>query len=265
MSKTKWNLFGAFKKKKKDDTIILFPDPKDVFTEPDMEVYFTPILTYNYKLEEKEYKIHILTSAGLICENNYLNSEYRFFGFNYINGKYKFMGNLNTFGNSQIKEIYSFLREDFDKNKDYYLEQKVSITDYVKLVKSLARKAGFFTESQSICIYIENFYSHEMIKYNYEKTKKLKHLFEITNSVLPNEKPYFFDSEETEKLLENFYSSLKEYFKARYDFKHAKPVCSADTFRFSNFTSLAVTFLNPEENIIYTFEYTKKLIFTKNL
>lgn len=34
MSKTKWNLFGAFKKKKKDDTIILFPDPKDVFTEP---------------------------------------------------------------------------------------------------------------------------------------------------------------------------------------------------------------------------------------
>lgn len=257
MSKEKWKLFGAFRKKEKENDIILFPDPKDVFTEPEMEMYFTPILTYNYESNEREYKIHILTSAGLICENSYLNSENRFFGFQYIDKKYKFLGNLNTFGNSQIKEVFKFLKSDFEKNKDYYLEQKVTLADYIKMIKPLAKRAGIFTEGQSLSTYLENFYSYELIKYNYKKTNKLKHLFEITEAVQKNNASYFFHENETKNMLTYFYNNLNDYFKTRYDFKNAKPICAVDTFKFTNFISLAVIFFDKEKNIVYNFEYSK--------
>lgn len=256
MSK-KWNPFGNFRKKRKENDITLFPDPKDVFIEPGMEMYFTPLLTYNYKLNDKEYKIHILTSAGLICENSYLNSENRFFSFKYLNGKYIFIGNLHTFGNSDIKDVYSFLREDFDKNKNYYLEQKVPLTDYMKIIKPLVRKAGTFTEGQSLSSYAENFYSYEMEKYNYEKTGKMLHLFEITEAVSQTKKQFFYNTDETNEILANFFGTMNEYLKNRYNFKDTKPVCAVDTFCFTNFSSTAVTFFNPEESIVYTFEYSK--------
>lgn len=261
MNIEKWNLLNAFTKntkKKKEADIILFPKTEDVFAEEGLEMFFTPILTYNYLLNGKKYKIHVLTSAGLICENSYLNSEDRFFGFRYVDGKYKFIGNLNTFGNSQIKEVYHFLHEDFEKNKDYYLEQKVNITDYMKMIKPLVRRAGHFTEEQSICTYTENFYSYEMTKYHYEKIGKLKHLFEITEFVHGIDAPYFFDTAKTLELLKGFYEKLSDYSKMRYDFENAKPVCSVDTFKFTTFSSTAVTFLNPEKNLVYTFEYTAR-------
>lgn len=262
MNIEKWSLLNAFTKngrnlKKENSDITLFPKAEDVFVESGLEMYFTPILTYSCFFEEKKYDIHILTSAGLICENSYLNSEDRFFGFKYINGKYSFMGNLNTFGNSQIKEVYNFLREDFEKNKDYYLEQKVNITDYMKMIKPLARRVGHFTEAQSICTYIENFYSYELAKYHYEKTGKLKHLFEITDAVYNKDRSYFFDGEKTAELLKDFYEKLGEYYQNRYDFKNIKPVCSVDTFKFTSFAATAVTFLNPEKNLVYTLEYTE--------
>lgn len=257
MAKEKWSIFKAFKKNKKNNDIILFPNPKDVFADAEMEMYFTPLVTYNYKSNGKEYKIHVLTSAGLICENSYLNSENRFFGFQYVDGKYKFLGNINTFGNSDIKEVYYFLREDFEKNRDYYLNQKVPVTDYIKMIKPLMKKAGHFGETQSLCTYAENFYSHEISKYNYEKTGKLKHLFEITEALYPQKTPYFYNAEEAHEILQNFYSNLGEYFKNRYDFKNAKPVCVVDTFKFSNFSSSAIVFLKAEDNLVYIAEYNR--------
>lgn len=257
MTRESWNIFRTFKKSKKDSDIILFPDPKNVFADSEMEMYFTPLITYNYRTDNREYKIHILTSAGLICENSYLNSENRFFGFQYIDEKYKFLGNLNTFGNSDIKEVYYFLRQDFEKNKDYYLNQKVSISDYIKLIKPLMKKAGHFTETQSLCTYAENFYSYEISKYNYEKTGKLQHLFEITEILYPQDKPYFYNVEEAQEILQDFYNNLGDYFKNRYDFKNAKPVCVTDTFRFTNFSSSAIVFFKPEENLVYIAEYNR--------
>lgn len=248
-------LLNVFKKKKKESDIVLFPEPEEVFAEPEMEMYFTPLITYTLKKNNKEYKIHLVTTAGLICENDYLYSENRFFGFKYIDGKYSFLGSLHTFGNSQIKEVYSFLKEDFEKNKDYYLEQKVNLNDYIKMIKPLAKRAGTFTEGQSLCSYAENFYSHELEKYYYKKTGKLMHLFAITDGVIPQkQKKYFYNTEETIEILKNFYTVLNDYYKNRYDFDDTKPVCAADTFAFTNFTSTAVTFFNPEKNIIYTFE-----------
>lgn len=250
-----WKIFNTFKKRKTEDDVIFFPNSQDVFAEKDMEIYFSPLLTYKYKLNNKEYKIHLITTAGLICENDYLNSENRFFGFKYNNGKYEFLGNIHTFGNSEIKEVYSFLRADFENNKDYYLLQKVSLSDYVKMVKPLARKAGNFTERQSLGNYIENFYSYEMEKYNYQKTGKIMHLFEITESIFREKKHLFYNTEETKKITLNFLDVLGNDFQTRYNLEKAEPICAADTFCFSNFSSTAVTFFNPEKSLIYTFEY----------
>lgn len=76
-----WKIFNTFKKRKTEDDVIFFPNSQDVFAEKDMEIYFSPLLTYKYKLNNKEYKIHLITTAGLICENDYLNSENRFSNF----------------------------------------------------------------------------------------------------------------------------------------------------------------------------------------
>lgn len=257
MIKIKWDLFNLFKNKG-DDSITLFPEADEVFVNPEIKIYFTPLLTYIYKVKNRGYKIHMLTSAGLICENNYLNSENRFFGFKYVNGKYEFLGDIDTFGSSNIKDVYNFLWEDFKRNRDYYLDKKVPLNDYIKIVKPLASEICHFTEEQSLELYIENFYSYELEKYNYQKNKKLRHLFEITESVKYNKNPYFFNKDETEKILENFYKNMSNYFKNRYDFQNTKPICAIDTYRFSNFPSLSVTFFDPEKNNIYVLEYDKK-------
>lgn len=250
-----WKIFDTFRKKKKENDVVFFPEPEDVFVQKELEMYFAPLLTYTYKANNKEYKIHLITSAGLICENDYLNSENRFFGFKYVDGKYDFLGNFHTFGSSEIKEVYAFLKKDFENNKDYYLLQKVTLTDYMKMIKPLAEQAGHFAGEQSMAGYIENFYSYEMEKYNYIKTGKIMHVFEITESVHREQKQFFYNPEETKKITSIFFEALGDYFKSRYDFMGTEPVCAADTFCFSNFSSTAVTFFNPEKNIIYTFEY----------
>ena len=63
-----WKIFNTFKKRKTEDDVIFFPNSQDVFAEKDMEIYFSPLLTYKYKLNNKEYKIHLITTAGLIVK-----------------------------------------------------------------------------------------------------------------------------------------------------------------------------------------------------
>lgn len=257
MNVKNWKLLNIFKKKNEENSILFFPSPEEVFMEKGMEMYFTPLLTYIYKENDKEYKIHLITTAGLICENDYPNSENRFFAFQYINGKYKFIGNLHTFGNSEIKEVYSFLREDFENNKDYYLQKKVSIEDYVKLIKPLAKKAGNFTEGQSLKSYLENFYSYEIEKYNFQKTGKIMQIYEITENIFKENKHWFYNTEETKKLLKNFYSVSEEYLSSKYNFNEIEPVCAADTFHFSSLSATAIAFLDSRKNLVYTFENDK--------
>lgn len=72
------------------------------------------------------------------------------------------------------------------------------------MVKPLARKAGNFTEGQSLGNYIENFYSYEMEKYNYQKTGKIMHLFEITESIFREKNIYFIIQKKQKKSLLTF-------------------------------------------------------------
>ena len=98
--------------------VTLFPEVIDVFANHELGCYFKPLLTYPVTVNSKEYFIHLLGTDGLFPEAPFQYSENGLWGFDYNNGKYLFKGELRIFGASNVQDVYSLLKNDFEDNKD---------------------------------------------------------------------------------------------------------------------------------------------------
>ena len=217
--------------------IIFFPPAVQVFHDPSLECYFKPLLSIKKHILGKEYIVHLLSTDGVFPEKVFLNSERHFWGFKYEDGKYHFLGKTETFGNSNFTELYSVLKKDFQKNKEW--------------IKNTAR----FTKEQDPQYFAEAFYCYEFTKYYFEKTGSFCHINELTENYGHDERDILLSPEDVSYCIEEFFLNLEYNLENRYNLLPNMAVCGADGFRFTCWGGTVVAFVNTEQDIIYILEY----------
>lgn len=239
----------------KNEGIILFPQAANVFDDPSLQCYFKPLLTVKKHVLGKEYNIHLLSTDGIFPEKIFLNSERYFWGFRYKEGKYHFIGKTETFGNSNFTELYSVLKNDFQKNRDRYLENKISYKDYYNEKKELIKSVARFTKEQDPQYFAESFYCYEFTKYYFEKYGKFCHVNEITENYGHDENDILLSTEDMNWCLGEFFINLEYNLENCYNINENMAVCGTEGFRFTCMGGTSIAFVNTEQDIIYILEY----------
>lgn len=241
--------------KEKLEGLTLFPSAVQVFNDPSLECYFKPLLSVKKYVLGKEYNIHFLSTDGLFSEKVFLNSERGFWGFKNNNGKYDFLGDIKTFGNSNFNELFSALKKDFNENKEFYFENKVSYKDYYKKNKELVKNIARFTKEQDPQYFTEAFYCYEFIKYYFEKTGEFLHINEVTENYGNDENEILLSVDDVSYCIEEFFLNLEYNLENKYNISPNMAVCGVEGFRFTCWGGTVVAFVNTEQDIIYILEY----------
>lgn len=238
-----------------NDEIILFPDFCDVFEDLSLACYFRPLMTKMHQVGDRGYPIHLVSTDGMFCEVPFLYAENNFFGFEYKNGKYQFMGDLRVFGESNFNDVYQVLVADFEKNKDDYLERKVSASDYSKKIKPLVDHVAQFSKGQDLGYFSEALYSYLFTKYYYEKTGKFKNIREVTSNYANNTDPILLSQCDIETFLQEFFLNMKYNLKNSYNLSAQMAVCGTSGYRFTLWGGETIAFLDEDASRVFILEY----------
>ena len=247
------------KKSAEFDVIELYPKIENVLADTSLKCYFHPLLTYRHTINGKDYKIHLLGTDGLYCEESFLNSERNFFGFDYNDGKYKFLGNIECFiGYEKIPMVYDFLIRDFQENKDGYLSGKVSTEKYLKGIENELKKLANFENFDAITYYAEAIYSYEFTKYNYEKTGEHVHISAITDNFVKDKNNFLLDKNDALSVLDEFFINLQWNLENDYGISKDMFCCATDRFRFMSIVGDGMVFALLDKSVekIYILEYS---------
>jgi len=246
----------SFHEKLIASNIKLFPNAIDVFENSEMVLYFKPLLTHTHLINGKEYFVHLLGTDGLYLENPLPYAEGGLWGFDYNNGKYRFKGDLKTFGTSNVQEVYSFLKNDFEINKDNYIQYKVSEDKYLENICERLAGLAKFSDKQDVEYYASAFYSYEFNKYYYENEKRFCHITEITENFAHNKEDILFSKCNMENVIDEFFINIEYTLKNPYTLSCDMVCCGTDGHRFMSLNGLMVFgFLDVEQEIVYILEY----------
>lgn len=239
------------------ENIHLYPDIENVFIDKSLGIFFKPILTAKTLVNGEDYHIHIVSTDGLFCKNEYKYSENNFFGFKYINGKYEFLGDLAVFDDyEKIYELHNALEEDFTQNKDTYLKEKRTVDDYLENILQQLEKNNFYNFSNTE-YYAEAFYSYNFTKYFYEKFGVHKHISVITENYGKNTDPFLLDKKEALSILEEFLINMNYNLKKDYQINENMLVTATEISRFMSIVRDGIVFslLDTTNKIVYILEY----------
>ncbi|QQP12274.1 hypothetical protein FJQ98_24800 [Lysinibacillus agricola] len=234
--------------------ITLYPKASDVFVDVRLACYFRPLLSFTDVVEGTEYILHVLGTDGLFCEEEYLNAENNFWGFRYIDGKYDFLGDLRTFGDGNVQDIYAFLQADFAKNKNYYMENKITVNTYkMGIQDGLNQLAKNF----DVDYYADAFYSYEFTKYHYKCTGEFRHITELTEGWGHDDTEVLIGREEAQEMSEEFFMNLKWNVTHDYGIDESLIRGATERYRFMSIIGGGTVFilLKPKEQTVYLLEY----------
>ncbi|MGN7810723.1 hypothetical protein [Flavobacterium sp. 22076] len=239
------------------ENIHLYPDIENVFIDKSLGIFFKPILTAKTLVNGEDYHIHIVSTDGLFCKNEYKYSENNFFGFKYINGKYEFLGDLAVFDDyEKIYELHNALEEDFTQNKDTYLKEKRTVDDYLENILQQLEKNNFYNFSNTE-YYAEAFYSYNFTKYFYEKFGVHKHISVITENYGKNTDPFLLNKKEALSILEEFIINIDHNLKNNYQINQNMFVAATEISRFMSIIrdGIVLSLLDTSNKIVYILEY----------
>lgn len=238
--------------------IALYPKVKDVLEDKELECVFRPILTVKRVVEGKEFLIHILLCLGISgepLEKNYLYSEGGFFGFDYNNGKYIYLGSKEVFWNyNKIKELYSYLTDDFIENRDVYLEKKITMEAYVEGIMKKVSELVIDDEYDNLTYYIESFYSYELVKYQYQSTGVIKSFNEITKAWTTSF-DFIYDEEDIQNIMDEFFINLEYNLANSYDISENMACFGMAAYSFMRHKDMVFALTDANNDRVYMLEY----------
>lgn len=241
-----------------ENTIILYPKADQVFSNPELAIYFKPLLTSHTSVSGKKYQIHLLGTDGLFCETKFKYSENNFFGFKYNNGTYDFLGDIRVFNEyDKVPELYTFLKKDFLKNSDLYLNNKISVSKYLSDIEFELQEISNFEDFSNAIYYAEAFYSYEFTKSYYEKYAKHSHVSAITEGFAKNTDLLLIDKEDALSILEEFFVNLKYNLENKYDINKEMFISGVAGERFMSINGGCniLAMLDTSQDIVYILEY----------
>ncbi|RYJ39758.1 hypothetical protein NU08_1427 [Flavobacterium anhuiense] len=208
-------------------------------------------------INDEDYSIHIISTDGLFCKNQYKYSENNFFGFKYINGKYEFLGELDVFDDyEKIHKLHNALEKDFTQNRDTYLKEKRTVDDYLENILLQLEKNNVYDFSNAE-YYAEAFYSYNFTKYFYEKFGVHKHISVITENYGKNTDPFLLDKKEALSILEEFLINMNYNLKSDYQINQNMLMAATEISRFMTIARDGIVFslLDTTNKIVYILEY----------
>jgi len=242
-----------------EENIILYPEPSEVFTDPSLVMYFKPLLTTLIHLNGKPYKIHLVSTDGLICEeeSTIKYSENYLFGFRYHQGIYEFLGNPEVFTDStSVPALYELLQQDFLENRDQYIKIKKTVKEYLKEIRLQILSVPGFNDPDAAEYYAKAFYSYEFTKYYYQKYGVHRHISVVTEGWAKNTDPFLLDEEDGQDILEEFLMNMEDDSPHDYGLSPEQFAAGTERRRFVSLSgSLVLALADPEQDIIYMAEY----------
>jgi len=241
-----------------ENSIILYPKADQIFNNPEFAIYFKPLLTFNTSVSGKKYQIHLLGTDGLFCETKFKYSENNFFGFKYNNGIYDFLGDLRVFNeHDKVPELYTFLKKDFLKNCESYLNNKTSVSRYLSKIEVELKEISNFEDFSNTIYYAEAFYSYEFTKFYYEKYGKHSHISVVTEGFTKNTDPLIIDKKNASSILEEFFLNLEYNLENEYAINKEMFMSATRGERFLSINGGCdiLAMLDTSKDIIYMLEY----------
>lgn len=239
--------------------IILYPTAESVFEDPTLAPYFRPLMTVPLLRDNKHYAIHLLGTDGLYCETAIKYAENNFFGFTYNEGKYRFLGDLSVFkDHEKVPGLYTFLRTDFEQQKDFYLAHKIKVDAYLSELSPRLKAISTFDDDEDAAHYATAFYSYELTRYAYQKTDTHQHISVLTENYGKNNRSFLLSDSDTSTIMEEFFMNMKYTLQNGYDMNEAMFCCGTSLSRFMSIIrgGTALALLDQDKDIVYLLEYS---------
>ncbi|MFD1886645.1 hypothetical protein [Paenibacillus wenxiniae] len=238
----------------KQSSIHWYPDPEDVLDNPALSCYFLPLVTFTHEHLQngQAYQIHLFGIEGLPCVAPDRYGEPHMWGFAYNGGKYRWLGDTAVFGGMNVSDVYAWLLNDFDRNCEYYMHERMSAADYVAGAQTaLASIANFDARA-----YAHSVYSYMYTRVHYQRTGQFRHMNELTSDQatatgLRSER-WLLDRLEAQQLGSSVLAGLTTVERHRYALDTAMIVGGAERFHFMDSSQGAVVAaLNAERQHVY--------------
>ncbi len=240
--------------KHNDPSIIWYPEPEDVLDNPALSCYFLPLVSFNHEqlVDGQSYRIHLFGIEGLPCVSPDRYGEPHIWGFAYHDGKYRWLGDVAIFGGMNVPEVYAWLLQDFDRNCEYYMHERMSADDYVAGIQTaLASIANFDAQD-----YAHSVYSYMYTRIHYKRTGQFRHMDELTGNPITftrlRSERWLLDHLEAQQLGSLVLSRMTQTQRNAYHLEPAMIVGGAERFHFMDSCEGAVVAaLDAEHQLVY--------------
>ena len=141
--------------------IKMYPGFNEVFTNDKLLGVFYPLCSV-------EKNLHFISSNGLWMDEQYQTEEnsFKYTKLELKNGKYDFKGDIRLYkGYEYAKETYSILENDFNKNGNDYLKNRLKTEFYIEQIKKILPVKT--KEDIDLKYYLQTFYEFSINKLNY--------------------------------------------------------------------------------------------------
>ncbi len=212
-------------------TVRLYPEPAEVLENPALSCYFLPLMSFTHEhiQDQQEYTIHLLGTDGLSCTSPRPCAENIIHGFQYNEGRYRYMGDPAAFGEyNNISEVYGWLLEDFNRNSEYYLHEKISAADYGANVQVALNSIATFDSRR----YAEGIYSYLYTKTHYQRTGEFHQMTELTDNQLPVADDLLLDHLTAQELGQTLLAELPQHTQHSYNLRPEMIVGGTERSRF---------------------------------
>ncbi len=231
-----------------------YPDPDEVLDNPALSCYFLPLVSFDHEhLQNGQmYRIHLFGIEGLpfVVPDRY--GEPHVWGFAYNDGKYRWLGDTAVFGGMNVPEVYAWLLQDFDRNCEYYMHERMSADDYVTGAQTaLVSIANFDARA-----YAHSVYSYMYTRIHYQRTGQFRHMDELTGqrpaSMGLRSARWLLDHLEAQQLGSSVLAGLTTVERNRYELEASMIVGGAERFHFMDSSQGAVVAaLDTERQHVY--------------
>ena len=174
--------------------IKMYPLFNDVFATDDLLGIFYPLCCAGNNM-------HFVSSNGLWMDEQYAteNNTFAYTRFELINGKYNFKGDIRLYkGYEYAKKIFSILENDFNKNGNNYLNNKLQTNIYIEEIKKILPPQT--TEDIDLNYYLKTFYEFSINKLNYNLNGNFGEFsFFMKGKNNPNKSPIIYNEKEYSK------------------------------------------------------------------
>jgi len=170
--------------------IKMYPAFNEVFTNDELLGVFYPLCSV-------EKNLHFISSNGLWMDEQYQTEDnsFEYTKFDLKNGKYDFKGDIRLYkGYEYAKKTFSILENDFNKNGNDYLKNRLKTEFYIEEIKKMLPAQT--KEDIDLKYYLQTFYEFSINKLNYNlngEFGKFSHI--IKGGYGGNQSPIIYDEE----------------------------------------------------------------------